>query len=176
MWFTLWPGGKVNLLVTLQVRSVRLGCMSLKLHRLLSGPSHDKGANGPSNQIGYFREDLTVSKMISSCAVIAMPTSADCGVPSKEMLDTTPKRCRTMNACKAIRSIVEPLNLHRNYSPHRYDGCATDRVTGYSRRNPQKYGSVRIGDHTLGTVEEGPISHLNELAFCYQQSEHRRDW
>jgi hypothetical protein len=138
MWFTLWPGGKVNLLVTLQVRSVRLGCMSLKLHRLLSGPSHDKGANGPSNQIGYFREDLTVSKMISSCAVIAMPTSADCGVPSPEMLDTTPKRCRTMNACKAIRSIVEPLNLHRNYSPHRYGWlCDRPRYRLFKKKPPK---------------------------------------
>src|SRR5277367_3088099 len=64
--------------------------------------------------------------MISSCGVIAMPTSADWGVPSPEMLDTTPKRCRTMNACKAIRSIVELLNFHGNYSPHRY-GWLCDR-------------------------------------------------
>jgi hypothetical protein len=54
MRFTLWPCGEVNLLVTLQVQSVRLGCMPFKLHRLLSGPSHDKGANGPSDQVGVF--------------------------------------------------------------------------------------------------------------------------
>src|ERR1700749_3210184 len=122
---------------------------------------------GRAIRLGDFREDLTVSKMISSCGVIAMPTSADCGVPSPEMLDTTPKRCRTMNACKAIRSIVELLNFHRNYSPHRYGSLWYRPGYRLFKKKPPRYGSVRIGDEywPTGKKEGSPMKGKTDNPF-----------
>src|SRR5262249_7672515 len=41
-------------------------------------------------RFGYLRELLTVSKMISSSDVTAIPTSADCGVPLGPIVPRTP--------------------------------------------------------------------------------------
>ncbi len=47
-------------------------------------------------RFAYFRELLTVSKMISRFSVAAMPTSADCGVLEGPMLESTPSFDRAM--------------------------------------------------------------------------------
>jgi hypothetical protein len=73
MRFTLRPGGEVNLLVALQIRSVRLGCMPFKLNRLLSGPSQDEGASGAHNQVGVSPERPHSVENDLELRVIAMP-------------------------------------------------------------------------------------------------------
>jgi hypothetical protein len=54
--------------------------MTLKCLSICSSPVHPttKEQSGRAIRLGYLREDLTVSKMISSCAVIAMPTRRAC--------------------------------------------------------------------------------------------------
>jgi|SRR5580700_3628963 hypothetical protein len=76
MQFTLWPRGEVNLLVTLQVRS--FGSVACPSNCTVCSPAHPttKEQTGRAIRLGYFREDGTVSKMISGF-----------GVPSPEILN-----------------------------------------------------------------------------------------
>ena len=90
--WSIRPDREVHLLVMLEIWPLRFSGNPFQLHRLLSSPPNHKGANGSCDQVWVFPRRLYVSKMISRFGVVAMPTSADCGTPFPEMLDTTPYR------------------------------------------------------------------------------------
>ena len=76
---TVSPNLEVRLLVPLQFRWFEFRSLALILNGLLaSTPSaYDERAGGLAIRFGYLRELLTVSKITSSCGVIAIPIRAD---------------------------------------------------------------------------------------------------
>jgi hypothetical protein len=88
-----------------------------------------KEQTGRAIRLGYFREDLTVSKMISSCGVIAMPPV--------QIVGCHLQKCSTLR-----QSDVAPGTSAKLFDPSwnssistvtivhiDTDGCATKRVT-----------------------------------------------